>query len=231
MKNQSNLEKKLKVKFNDPSFLKRALTHRSYLNESRQQALVSNERLEFLGDAILDFVVSEWLFNEFPKRPEGILTNLRTNLVKTETLAQAAQKFKLGEYLFLSRGEKESGGQTNPSLMANTFEAVICAIFLDQGLAAAQKFIKQNLQPFLTGLIKKGQFKDAKSLLQEKIQIRADNPPLYRVLKQEGPDHNRVFTVAVFDQNQLLAKAKGKSKQKAEEAAAKLALEKIAIKR
>lgn len=228
MKNYQNLEKKLGVKFKNPHLLNQALVHRSYLNETTDKKLTSNERLEFLGDAILSFIVSEWLYQNFPDYSEGTLTNLRSHLVKTETLAKIASQLQVGQYLLLSRGEKESGGQKNPSLLANTLEAIIGAVFLDQGLPAAEKLVKKNLKPLLESLIETGEFKDYKSLLQEKIQAKTRQTPVYKTIKEVGPDHAKIFTVGVYSQDKLLAKAIGKSKKEAEEQAAGQALEKLA---
>jgi ribonuclease-3 len=228
MKNYQNLEKKLGVKFKNPYLLNQALVHRSYLNETTDKKLASNERLEFLGDAILSLIVSEWLYQNFPDYSEGTLTNLRSHLVKTETLAKIASQLQVGQYLLLSRGEKESGGQKNPSLLANTLEAIIGAVFLDQGLQAAEKLVKKNLKPLLEGLIEAGEFKDYKSLLQEKIQAKTRQTPVYKTIKEVGPDHAKIFTVGVYSQGKLLAKAIGKSKKEAEEQAAGQALEKLA---
>lgn len=226
MKEYKGLEKKLRIKFQKPKILVEALVHRSYLNETNQGDLHSNERLEFLGDSILSFVISEWLFKRFPEYPEGILTTLRSNLVKTESLAKIAKKLSLGNFLLLSRGEKESGGQNNPVLLANSLEAVIGAIFLDKGLNAAKNFIHVNFKNFLETLVLKGEFKDLKGLLQEKTQAKNKLSPVYKTLKESGPDHAKIFTVGVFLKNKLLAKGEGKSKQTAEEEAAKFALEK-----
>lgn len=230
MKEYKDKELKLGIKFQNPKILIEALTHRSYLNETSQKGLPSNERLEFLGDSILSFVISQWLFKQFPEYPEGTLTNLRSNLVKTESLARIAKKFSLGSFLLLSKGEKESGGQNNPVLLANTLEAVVGAIFLDQGLNAVKSFIHTNFKRSLGALILKGEFKDFKSLLQEKTQVKNKLPPIYKILKESGPDHAKTFTVGVFLENKLLAKGQGKSKQEAEQKAAKLALEKLKFK-
>lgn len=229
MKNYQNLEKKLGVKFKNSQLLNQALVHRSYLNEASNKNLVSNERLEFLGDVVLSFIVSEWLYQVFPDYPEGKLTNLRSNLVKTETLAEIANKSQVGEYLLLSKGEKESGGQKNPALLANTLEAIIGAVFLDQGLQATKKLVKKNLQLLLESLIKAGEFKDYKSILQEKIQAETRQTPVYKIIKELGPDHAKIFTVGVYSQGKLLAVTKGKNKQEAEEKAAGQALEKLAF--
>lgn len=218
------LENRLGIKFNDLKLLTRALTHRSFLNETRQIEQESNERLEFLGDAVLSFVVSEWLYQQFPQYPEGNLTNLRSNLVKAACLAKIGQKLKIGDYLLLSRGERASGGNRNPTLLANTLEAIIGAIFLDQGLKNLKVFIHRFFSPALKDIIGLRSFKDSKNLLQEKIQKGDDRPPAYKILKQEGPDHKKIFTVGVFVKDKLLASGRGKNKLEAEEVAAKAAL-------
>jgi len=227
MNNLDILEKNLKIKFQNRQLLKEALIHRSYLNEAKEKKLRSNERLEFLGDAVLSLVISEWLFKQFPNYPEGHLTNLRSNLVKTVSLAKIAKKFDLGKFLFLSKGEKEEGGENNPVLLANAFEAVLGAIFLDQGITTTKNFIHQNFKKLLENLVSRGEFKDFKSLLQEKIQAERRVTPFYKVIKESGPDHAKIFTVGVFLRKKLLATSKGKSKQAAEENAAKRALEKL----
>lgn len=220
------LEKKLKIKFKDGHLLTMAFIHRSYLNEAKGKNLESNERLEFLGDAVLEFIVSRHLFLEYPKYSEGVLTDIRSNLVNTQSLAKIAKKLDLGKYLFLSRGEKESGGKDNPSLLANTIEALIGAIYLDQGTETAKKFIDAHLEDHLKRLIKRGKFKDHKSLLQERLQAKKKQSPVYKILEERGPDHDKTFTVGVFDQKRSIGTGRGKSKQAAEELAAKQALEK-----
>jgi ribonuclease-3 len=221
------LEKNLKIKFQNRQLLKEALTHRSYLNEAGERGLCSNERLEFLGDAILSFVISEWIFKEFPHYPEGNLTSLRSNLVKTESLAKIGKSFNLGKFLFLSKGEKEEGGDKNPTLLANAFEAIIGAIFLDQGIETIKNFIKKNFKNLLKTLVSKGEFKDFKSLFQEKAQAKNRITPHYKVIDEKGPDHAKIFTVGVYLGEKLTAKGIGKNKQEAEENAAKNALKKI----
>lgn len=228
MKNLEKLIKRLKINFKNPKILGQALVHRSYLNETAGKKLTANERLEFLGDAVLSFIVSDWLYQQFPDYSEGNLTNLRSNLVKTTSLAKIAQNLKVGEHLLLSRGEKTSNGQKNPSLLANTLEAIIGAIFLDQGLKTTRQFIKTNFSPLLEALIRRGEFKDYKSLLQEKLQAKTGQAPIYKIIKEEGPDHAKVFTVGVWSQNKKIASGQEKSKQKAEEKAAQAALEKLA---
>ena len=230
--NLADFEKELKIKFKNPSLLKRALTHRSLLNEAKDKEVVSNERLEFLGDAILSFVVSNWIFNEFPKYPEGKMTNLRSNLVKTGTLAKISRKLKVGDYLLLSKGEKESEGYQKPTLLANTLEAVIGAIFLDQGIEAIERFIKNNFEVLLKEFVALGNFKDYKSLLQEKLQAQKKKSPVYKTVNEKGPEHNKTFTINVcYQKSGLIATGVGRSKQKAEQEAARMALEKLNLKK
>lgn len=230
MNRLTSLEKNLGLKFKKRLWLTRALTHRSYLNEAKEKGLESNERLEFLGDSILSFVVSDLLYQQYPQYPEGTLTNIRSNLVNTKTLAQQAKKLKIGDYLFLSKGEEESEGKTNRSLLADAFEAVIGAIYLDQGYEKVKKFIIGRSQPLLEKIIISGRFKDYKSLLQEKLQAKKKLSPIYKTLEEKGPDHNKTFTVGVFDEKKMLATGEGKSKQTAESEAARLALEKEKLK-
>lgn len=227
--NLKNLENIIGVRFKQIKLLDQALVHRSYLNESKNRHIGSNERLEFLGDTVLGFIVSEWLYEDFPNFPEGILTNMRSALVKTESLAEIARKLELGKYLLLSRGEIDSGGQQNPSLLANCLEAIIGAIFLDRNLASVRLFIKPHLKPILDNLLKNGELKDCKSLLQERLQAKHGSAPIYKTLREEGPDHQKIFTIGVFSKNEQLASAVGKSKQEAEEVAAQIALEKLNI--
>jgi len=227
MDNLAILEKKLKIKFQNRQLFKEALTHRSYLNEAKEKKIQSNERLEFLGDSVLSFTISEWLFKQFPDYTEGKLTDLRSNLVKTESLAKITKKFDLGKFLFLSRGEKEEGGEKNPLLLANAFEALLGAIFFDQGIKIVKRFIQDNFKSLLKSLTLKGEFKDFKSLLQEKTQAENKLTPFYRVIKETGPDHAKIFTVGVYLRKKLLATGKGKSKQTAEENAAEIALNKL----
>ena len=229
--NFEELEKNLGFRFKNPNLLREALTHRSYLNEFKKQQIQSNERLEFLGDAVLSFIVSDWLFKKFPGFTEGKLTNLRSNLVKTTSLTQIAQRLKVGEYLLLSKGEKETQGQKNPTLLANTLEAIIGALFLDQGLKATEIFIWENFEALLKEVMRSGRLKDYKSLLQEKIQAQSGQSPIYKTIKEKGPEHKKIFTVNVLAKGEILATGAGKSKQKAQEEAAKQALENLALKK
>lgn len=213
-------------KLHNSSLLKQAFTHRSYLNESREH-IESNERLEFLGDSILSFIISEYLFQTYPHFDEGILTNLRSLVVNTKSLAKTAKKLDFGQRLLLSHGEEESQGRENESILANTFEAYIGALFLDQGTPAVKDFLKETLIIEIEGYVQKKVFKDPKSLLQEHVQSRKQNSPLYKVLNEEGPAHAKTFTIGVFVENELMGEGVGHSKQEAEEHAAQQALEKI----
>lgn len=213
-------------KINDKRLLEEALTHRSYLNEVKEK-ISSNERLEFLGDSILSFVVSDYLFSHYPEFNEGKLTNLRSLLVNTKMLADVARECNLGSMLRLSKGEEESGGRNNQSLLADIFEAYIGALFLDQGVKEVEKLISQTILPHAEEFIKKNLLKDPKSLLQEHVQSRKQGSPMYKVVEEEGPAHARQFTVGVYVGETLLGQGKGKSKQEAEEIAAEKALESI----
>jgi len=202
-----------------------AFTHRSFLNESKEK-VPSNERLEFLGDAVLEIVVSEYLFEAFPQYPEGILTQLRSSIVRTETLAKVSRKLLLGEQLRLSKGEEEHGGRTNQSILANTFEALVGALYLDRGMNTAKAFIKTHLFPYIGDIVKKRSYRDAKSQLQEIVQERRKITPVYTVLDEEGPDHQKIFTVGVFVGEEEIGRGTGRNKQSAENNAAVEALKK-----
>lgn len=213
-------------RFKNQELFNRAFTHRSYLNEARSKE-PSNERLEFLGDSILSFVVSDFFYRKYEDFNEGTLTNLRSQLVNTRSLAETAEELGFGKYLKLSKGEEESQGRQNQSLLADSFEAFIGALFLDQGIEAAAEFITSTLIPKATQIVENKDFKDPKSLFQEHVQGQAHAAPLYKVLYEEGPSHAKVFTVGVYVKDRLEGQGTGKSKQEAEENAAKQALEKI----
>lgn len=217
-------------KFKNNNLFRQAFIHKSYLNEAKGKEM-SNERMEFLGDSILSFVVSKHLFNKYPNFEEGILTNLRAQLVNTKSLAESAEELGLGEMLILSKGEEESKGRLNQSILANTFEAFIGALFLDQGIDKATEFIEKTLFPKAEEVVSAKSFKDPKSLLQEKIQSQKKFSPVYKVLKEEGPAHKKSFMVGVYSGELLLATGIGKSKHVAEAEAAKEALAKIRGKR
>lgn len=213
--------------FKDEKLLILALTHRSYLNEVKKDRLSSNERLEFLGDAILSFFTSLYLYKNYPHYTEGQLTNLRANLVKTPTLAKIARELKIGERIRLSKGEENTKGRENPSILADTFESLLAAFFLDQGLEKIEEFISQTVFPLIPQILEKGSLKDYKSLLQEKTQEKYHSSPQYLVEEEFGPDHAKTFIIGVYVNGTLLGKGTGSSKQRGEQVAAKVALEKV----
>ena len=215
----SELQKKIDYQFKDPQKLTLALTHRSYLNENHQLK-DSNERYEFLGDAILEYWCSQKLFTLFPKFDEGQLTNLRSLIVCTQNLAEVGQKFKIGSYLLLSHGEEKHGGRENISLLADTFESLIGAIQLDSGYDAVDQFLSKFLDNSIQTLSQKNIYKDPKSLFQEIAQFKKGITPHYQTLSESGPDHQKIFEVGVYLEEELIAKGSGNSKQKAEEDAA-----------
>ena len=227
MADRKQLEARLKLKFKDPQLLRQALIHTSYLNENPGIGTGSNERLEFLGDAALGIVVAHQLYVEYPDVDEGKLTELREHLVRRDTLARAAARFDLGEYLQLGRGEDAAGGRKRPTNLARGYEALVGAVFLDGGLPRARAFIKRTLADELAKLRDSGMPYDPKSRLQEVIQSRWQTTPSYKVLKTEGPDHARRFTVQVVVGGKPLGMGEGRSKQMAEKAAAQQALNDI----
>lgn len=220
------LQKTIGVTFTDQERLKQAFYHRSYLNEARE-IKNSNERLEFLGDAVLSFLTSQFLYERYPDYPEGILTNIRSSLVKTTTLSEIAKSLKLGELLFLSHGEEASGGRTNQSLLADVFEALLGAMFLDQGIDVCQRYLEKQLFPKAADVVENKAYVDFKSYLQEIIQQDSRVSPTYEVVKSEGPDHARTFWVEARAGGNVLGAGSGKSKQAGEQAAALSALEKL----
>ena len=210
-------------KFKNKELFEQSFIHRSYLNETKKR-LSSNERLEFLGDSVISFVVSKHLYSKYPNFDEGVLTNLRSLLVNTKSLAQVAKELNFGSLLLLSKGEEESRGRQNQSLLADSFEAFIGALFLDQGIETAADFLIEVLLPKADQYVKNKAFKDPKSLLQERIQSQKQSSPIYKVLTEQGPAHAKIFTVGVYTDKTLMGKGNGKSKQEAEENAAKEAL-------
>lgn len=221
MKDFSKLEKKLNLKFKNKDLLFQAFVHRSYLNENPELKVSHNERLEFLGDAVLEQVVTEYLFLNYPKKSEGELTSWRAALVNAKMLAKIAQKLGFNDFLLLSQGEEKETGKARQYILANTFEAFIGALYLDQGLTAPKEFIEKHLIKELPRIIKAGLFKDAKSLFQEEAQNRVGITPIYKVLEERGPDHAKHFIIGVFLGEDLIAKGEGSAKQEAEEKAAK----------
>jgi len=221
----SKFEKKIDILFQDKSLLKQAFTHRSYLNERPSWKLPHNERLEFLGDAVLELIVTEYLFEKYPEKPEGELTSLRAALVNATMLAKIAGDLNINDFLLLSRGEKKDTGKARQYILANTFEALIGAIYLDQEYKTAKSFIKRCLLVYLDEVLKNNLWRDAKSFFQEKAQEIAGITPAYKVLKEWGPDHNKHFLIGVFLNDEVIAQGEGLSKQEAEQNAAFNALE------
>ncbi|MFW5887531.1 MAG: ribonuclease III [Bacteriovoracia bacterium] len=213
----NKIEEKIGVKFNDQDILVQAFTHRSFLNENKDKELKHNERLEFLGDAVLELVTTDYLFRAFPDRHEGDLTSFRAALVNTQSISDVANRLGFDEYLRLSKGEAKDRGRARAYILANTFESVIGAIYIDQGYDAAAKFIAETLLPSLDQIITEGTWIDAKSKLQEVVQEKHSLTPSYETIKEEGPDHDKNFTVAVYYGDKEIDTGSGKSKQEAEQ--------------
>ncbi len=222
-----NLEEKIGLKFKDKDLLKTAFIHRSYLNEHPKENLPHNERLEFLGDSVLGFIVSDYLFKKFPNDPEGDLTNYRSSIVNARILSKVSGELGLGDYLFLSKGEESTGGRERQYILANTYESFLGAIYLDSGVIESEKFIHNTLIGHLHDIIKNKLYKDYKSQLQEISQSKFNITPNYKIMSEKGPDHTKVFETGAYLNKKLLAKGSGKSKQSSEQEAAKAALEKI----
>ncbi|TES95633.1 ribonuclease III [Patescibacteria group bacterium] len=227
-KDFGKLEKKLKIEFKNHNLLKQAFVHRSYLNENKNFPLDQNERLEFLGDAVLELVVTEYLYCNY-SNPEGELTNWRAALVKGEMLADVAHKLNYEKYLYLSRGEAKGSDKARRLILANTFEAVLGAIYLDRGFKTCEKFLEKNLLLHLPEILKQEAYLDAKTKLQEYFQNKSGLTPEYIVIKETGPDHKRYFEMGVRIGGKELAKGRGSSKQAAEQDAAQEALQKLKI--
>ncbi|MCX6718571.1 MAG: ribonuclease III [Candidatus Staskawiczbacteria bacterium] len=218
-------EKKLGLKFNNKDLLKQAFTHRSYLNENPDFKLDHNERLEFLGDAVTELIITDHLYRDYPEKAEGELTNWRAALVNAKMMTSVAEELGFNDFLLLSRGESKEMGKARAYILANTFEALLGALYLDSGYKACDEFLQKYLLKNLGEIIKDGSYKDAKSKFQEKAQEKVSITPNYKVVKESGPDHDKIFIVGVFLGEQIIAEGKGSSKQEAEESAAKLALE------
>jgi len=213
------------ITFKNKELLRRAFTHRSYLNENRGAESSHNERLEFLGDAVLELMVTEYLFEKYPDSNEGDLTAYRASLVNAITLSEAAQKINVNDFLLLSKGETKDTGKARQYILANTMEAIIGAIYLDQGYDSAKYFISKNLFHLIDKIVADKSWIDAKSKFQEKAQEKESLTPQYKSLKEEGPDHDKKFTIGVYIDNELIAEGAGMSKQEAEQEAARKALE------
>jgi ribonuclease III len=226
-KKMSNIEKKLGIDFKDKKILKRALTHRSYLNENRGMGLKNNERLEFLGDAVLELIISSKIFHTFPDRAEGELTGIRSALVRTESLAEESRRLGVGEHLLMSKGEEDSGGRDKDYLLANVYEAILGAIYLDKGLDECINFVEKTILKQLDFVVENELFIDPKTKIQELIQAEYKITPTYEVVEEKGPDHEKHFTVVLKIGEKFSCKGYGASKQKAEEDAAQKAIKRI----
>ncbi len=224
----SNLESTLKIKFKDGDLLNNVFIHRSYLNEHKNSTFSSNERLEFLGDSVLSLITSVYLFKNYPNLKEGDYTEIKSAIVKMDSLAEAAIKINLSSYLLLSKGEERGAGRTNNNILADCFEALIAAIFLDQNFEAAYLFVINFLfKDKLDYLVKNNLYLSAKSKLQELIQGKYKMTPVYKVLSENGPEHKRIFKIGVFFNSKKLGEGIAPSKKEAEEAAAKKAFENL----
>ncbi len=224
MINFSDFEKKINVFFKDKNLLRQAFIHRSYINENPSAGLSHNERLEFLGDAVLELVVTDFLYKKYPGYAEGELTSLRSALVNAIIISEVASEVGMNDYLLLSKGESKDIGKARQYILANTFEALIGAIYLDQGYDSADIFIGKILLPHTEEIVSKKLWRDSKSLVQEKAQEFVNVTPSYKVLHEAGPDHDKHFTVGIYFGLALIAEGKGKSKQEAEQSAAMYAL-------
>ncbi len=222
--NLEQLQTILGTQFSDLDLLRSAITHRSYLNEHKEATWDHNERLEFLGDAVLELVVTDFLFTKYPDKPEGELTAVRAALVNTVSLAGASEKLGVNDFLLMSKGEAKDVGRARQYILANTFEACIGAIYMDQGYDAAQQFIATNLFKKTDEIVQKRLWQDPKSRFQELAQEHCSVTPTYETVDQTGPDHDRVFTVGVFLKKDQVATGTGRSKQEAEQAAALAAI-------
>lgn len=218
-----DLEKLLGITFRNKDLLNNVFIHRSFVNEFKEEKLESNERLEFLGDAVLELVVTEFLYKNYPN-PEGELTNFRAALVRGDNLAIISEKLELGQYLYLSKGERKSGGDKKSYILANTCEALIGAMYLDQAYEVTHRFINKFIIIYLDKILKEGLHIDAKSRFQEKSQEKYNVTPIYKLIKDDGPDHDKNFCMGVFLNDEFVADGCGKSKQSAEQEAAKKAL-------
>lgn len=224
MEQYNEIEEKIGVKFQDKKLLKTAFTHRSYLNENRGQGLQNNERLEFLGDAVLELIISSYLFKNYTDRAEGDLTSIRAAIVRTESIAEETRKLELGQYLKMSKGEEDSGGKEKEYLLANLYEAILGAMYLEHGYDVCRDFVSRTLFLKIETIISEELFIDPKTKIQELMQRKYKVTPIYEIVKEDGPDHEKTFTVALFRDTEKLSEGEGPSKQKAEEDAARNAI-------
>lgn len=224
MNNYNDIEKKLGVIFKNKDILNTALIHRSYINENRGKNLENNERLEFLGDAVLELIISDYIYTKYPTKPEGELTAIRSAIVRTESLADESRKLDVGQYLLMSKGEEDSGGKSKEYLLANMYEALLGAIYLDNGFSECQKYVERTLLKKVDSIVSEGLFIDPKTKVQEILQSRFKITPTYEIISEEGPDHDKYFTMALKVGNKKISEGHGTSKQKAEEDAAQNAI-------
>ena len=228
MSDTQELEKTINISFQNNSLLENVFVHRSYLNENRESKLTSNEKLEFLGDSVLSLATSIYLYQNYPELAEGDYTDIKASIVRTESLAEVAQKLKLGDYLYLSKGEEKGGGRSKTNILADVFEALIAAIFIDKNFDTAYAFITTYLfEEKLTYLVENKLYMSPKSRLQEITQAKYKNLPVYILASSTGPEHKKEFKVNVLINGKKLAEGEGKSKKQAEENAAQNALEKM----
>jgi ribonuclease-3 len=226
MKDFTPFEQSLDIVFKDKTLIQRAFTHRSFINENPRSGLEHNERFEFLGDAVIELIVTDYLFNNFPHSPEGELTAYRSALVNAIIMGEAATDLNMNDYLLLSKGETKDTGRARQTILANTYESFVGALYLDQGYEPCKTFITNTLIPRLEDIIKMKTWKDAKSQVQEEAQERLGLTPAYKVMSEVGPDHDKYFTIGIFFGEQKIAEGKGKSKQEGQQTAALAALEK-----
>ncbi len=226
MKDFKTFQQTIQLQFTDLDLLRQAFTHRSYLNEHRGELKGHNERLEFLGDAVLELISTHFLYDKYPDKPEGELTAYRAAMVNAVTCAELAHEIGMNDFLLLSRGEAKDTGRARNILLANAFEALVGAIYLDQGYEAAKQFITKHLFPKIDAIVREKLWQDAKSALQERAQETDGVTPSYAVIKETGPDHDKHFIVGVYIKDSLIAEGSGKSKQEAEQSAAREALDK-----
>ncbi len=224
MNDFTEFQKRAGVEFQDQNLLTQAFVHRSYINENKNSGLSHNERLEFLGDAVLELVITDFLYQKYPTKTEGDLTAYRSSLVNAVTCSDIATKLGMNEYLLLSKGESKDNGRARQYILANTLEAFIGAVYLDQGYDISKSFIEREFTPLIEGIISAGSWIDAKSLFQEKAQEFDGITPSYKTVKESGPDHEKKFTVGVYVGKELVAQGEGDSKQDAEQSAAREAL-------
>lgn len=226
MKDFKEFEKILGIKFKDKVLLQRAFTHRSFINENPKSGLLHNERFEFLGDAVIELVVTDYLFNKYPDSTEGELTAYRSALVNANVMSEVAGALKMNDFLLLSKGESRDTGRARQTILANTYESFVGALYLDRGYKQCEKFVLETLVPRIEEIIAKKSWKDPKSRVQEEAQEKVGLTPSYRVIAENGPDHDKHFTIGIFFGEQKIAEGKGRSKQEAQQAAAQAALDK-----